>query len=153
MADETAGNAIPGQGMRIFGIIQMVVAAVVCPLAWMIVSDGGRNLYSTSLVAFVCWNVMFVAGAIFYCCGKIVTQIHLASAVVPIPREMAQPESGDVVPIPREHPTEGHMSVVEDAAYRETIERRGRVIEVLGAIVVMMAIIAAIFIYLTRMSI
>jgi hypothetical protein len=73
----------PGSGMRVFGIVLMVFAAIFCPISWMVITEGSMRVLPTSLIGFICWNLMFVAGAVFYGCGKIVTQIHLAAAQRP----------------------------------------------------------------------
>ena len=71
----------PGNGMQFFGIMIMLLAVLVFPPAWfMMHGDDGLGAGGTLLSsAFLTWTVMFLSGAVFYGCGKIVTQIWRAT--------------------------------------------------------------------------
>jgi hypothetical protein len=72
---------VPGNGMQFFGIFIMLLAALVFPPAWfMMHGDEGPNAVAALLpFAFMTWTIMFLAGAVFFGCGKIVTQIWRAT--------------------------------------------------------------------------
>ena len=82
VAEETVGVTtpmdVPGNGMQFFGIMIMVLAIAVFPPAWfMMHGDDGAG--GTLTFAFLTWTVMFLSGAVFFGCGKIVAQIWRAT--------------------------------------------------------------------------
>jgi len=81
IAEDPAGIVtqfdVPGNGMQFFGIMIMLVAVAVFPSAsFMIHGDEG----TVATFAFLTWTVMFLSGAVFFGCGKIVTQIWRATS-------------------------------------------------------------------------
>jgi hypothetical protein len=80
IAEDPAGIVtqfdVPGNGMQFFGIMIMLMAVAVFPPAWFMI-HGNESAVVTS--AFLTWTVMFLSGAVFFGCGKIVTQIWRAT--------------------------------------------------------------------------
>jgi hypothetical protein len=80
IAEDRAGIVtqfdVPGNGMQFFGIMIMLLAVAVFPPAWFMI-HGDEGTVTTS--AFLTWTVMFLSGAVFFGCGKIVTQIWQAT--------------------------------------------------------------------------
>jgi hypothetical protein len=72
---------VPGNGMQFFGIMIMLLAVLVLPPAWfMMHGDDGTGAVGALLPsAFLTWNIMFLSGAVFYGCGKIVALIWRVS--------------------------------------------------------------------------
>jgi hypothetical protein len=80
IAEDRAGIVtefdVPGNGMQFFGTMIMLLAVAVFPPAWFMMHGDEGTLIT---FAFLTWTVMFLSGAVFFGCGKIVTQIWRAT--------------------------------------------------------------------------
>jgi hypothetical protein len=82
IAEESAGITtpmdVPGSGMQFIGMMIMLLAVAVFPPAWFMMY-GNEGAGGAVTFAFLTWTVMFLSGAVFFGCGKIVTQIWRAT--------------------------------------------------------------------------